>query len=74
MPGVHSQGIPERTSCMTQGPVPPASQLCPANPCTPLTTSCRPSPPRPPQTFRSKEISKSNVVDDMVESNAILYG
>jgi len=26
-----------------------------------------------PQTFRSKEISKSNVVDDMVESNAILY-
>lgn len=27
-----------------------------------------------PQTFRSKEISKSNVVDDMVESNSILYG
>uniref|UniRef100_A0A804RA41 Inositol-3-phosphate synthase n=1 Tax=Zea mays TaxID=4577 RepID=A0A804RA41_MAIZE len=27
-----------------------------------------------PQTFRSKEISKSNVVDDMVSSNAILYG
>jgi myo-inositol-1-phosphate synthase len=27
-----------------------------------------------PQTFRSKEISKSNVVDDMVNSNAILYG
>lgn len=27
-----------------------------------------------PQTFRSKEISKSNVVDDMVASNAILYG
>lgn len=26
-----------------------------------------------PQTFRSKEISKSNVVDDMVSSNAILY-
>lgn len=26
-----------------------------------------------PQTFRSKEISKSNVVDDMVASNAILY-
>jgi myo-inositol-1-phosphate synthase len=26
-----------------------------------------------PQTFRSKEISKSNVVDDMVESNSILY-
>lgn len=26
-----------------------------------------------PQTFRSKEISKSNVVDDMVESNNILY-
>ncbi|XP_048731591.2 inositol-3-phosphate synthase 1-A-like isoform X1 [Ostrea edulis] len=26
-----------------------------------------------PQTFRSKEISKSNVVDDMVESNRILY-
>lgn len=26
-----------------------------------------------PQQFRSKEISKSNVVDDMVESNAILY-
>jgi len=26
-----------------------------------------------PQTFRSKEISKSNVVDDMVNSNAILY-
>lgn len=26
-----------------------------------------------PQTFRSKEISKSNVVDDMVDSNAILY-
>lgn len=26
-----------------------------------------------PQTFRSKEISKSNVVDDMVGSNAILY-
>jgi myo-inositol-1-phosphate synthase len=27
-----------------------------------------------PQTFRSKEISKSNVVDDMVQSNGILYG
>merc|ERR1712187_319458 len=27
-----------------------------------------------PQTFRSKEISKSNVVDDMVHSNEILYG
>ncbi|GJP31939.1 hypothetical protein CLOM_g16437 [Closterium sp. NIES-68] len=26
-----------------------------------------------PQTFRSKEISKSNVVDDMVASNAIIY-
>jgi len=26
-----------------------------------------------PQTFRSKEISKSNVVDDMVDSNGILY-
>lgn len=26
-----------------------------------------------PQTFRSKEISKSNVVDDMVDSNEILY-
>lgn len=26
-----------------------------------------------PQTFRSKEISKSNVVDDMVDSNRILY-
>nr|AAP74579.1 inositol 1-phosphate synthase [Oryza coarctata] len=26
-----------------------------------------------PQTFRSKEISKSSVVDDMVSSNAILY-
>ena len=26
-----------------------------------------------PQTFCSKEISKSNVVDDMVSSNAILY-
>merc|ERR1719331_3326937 len=26
-----------------------------------------------PQTFRSKEISKSNVVDDMVHSNSILY-
>ncbi len=26
-----------------------------------------------PQTFRSKEISKSNVVDDMVASNPILY-
>ncbi|XP_033638734.1 inositol-3-phosphate synthase-like [Asterias rubens] len=26
-----------------------------------------------PQQFRSKEISKSNVVDDMVESNPILY-
>ncbi|QCD98670.1 inositol-3-phosphate synthase-like [Vigna unguiculata] len=26
-----------------------------------------------PQTFRSKEISKSNVVDDMVNSNALLY-
>ncbi|XP_025087314.1 inositol-3-phosphate synthase 1-like [Pomacea canaliculata] len=26
-----------------------------------------------PQTFRSKEISKSNVVDDMVESNPLLY-
>ncbi|XP_069699609.1 inositol-3-phosphate synthase 1-A [Periplaneta americana] len=27
-----------------------------------------------PQQFRSKEISKSNVVDDMVSSNRILYG
>lgn len=27
-----------------------------------------------PKQFRSKEISKSNVVDDMVESNPILYG
>nr|XP_033812738.1 inositol-3-phosphate synthase 1 [Geotrypetes seraphini] len=27
-----------------------------------------------PQQFRSKEISKSNVVDDMVQSNSILYG
>ena len=27
-----------------------------------------------PQTFRSKEISKSNVVDDMVDSNQVLYG
>merc|ERR1712070_726916 len=27
-----------------------------------------------PEQFRSKEISKSNVVDDMVESNPILYG
>ena len=26
-----------------------------------------------PKQFRSKEISKSNVVDDMVESNAVLY-
>ena len=26
-----------------------------------------------PQQFRSKEISKSNVVDDMVASNALLY-
>jgi myo-inositol-1-phosphate synthase len=26
-----------------------------------------------PQTFRSKVISKSNVVDDMVSSNSILY-
>lgn len=26
-----------------------------------------------PQQFRSKEISKSNVVDDMVNSNRILY-
>lgn len=26
-----------------------------------------------PQTFRSKEISKSNVVDDMVASNSLLY-
>merc|ERR1719424_57819 len=26
-----------------------------------------------PNCFRSKEISKSNVVDDMVESNGILY-
>lgn len=26
-----------------------------------------------PQTFRSKEISKSNVVDDMVQSNSLLY-
>lgn len=33
-----------------------------------------PDPPIPPQTFRSKEISKSNVVDDMVQSNSILYG
>jgi myo-inositol-1-phosphate synthase len=27
-----------------------------------------------PATFRSKEISKSNVVDDMVKSNGLLYG
>lgn len=27
-----------------------------------------------PQQFRSKEISKSNVVDDMVHSNQVLYG
>ncbi len=27
-----------------------------------------------PEQFRSKEISKSNVVDDMVEANRILYG
>jgi len=27
-----------------------------------------------PSQFRSKEISKSNVVDDMVASNRILYG
>ncbi|KAJ1540444.1 Myo-inositol-1-phosphate synthase [Cladochytrium tenue] len=27
-----------------------------------------------PQQFRSKEISKSNVVDDMVASNSLLYG
>jgi myo-inositol-1-phosphate synthase len=27
-----------------------------------------------PSQFRSKEISKSNVVDDMVASNSILYG
>ncbi|GAV04713.1 hypothetical protein RvY_14948 [Ramazzottius varieornatus] len=27
-----------------------------------------------PEQFRSKEISKSNVIDDMVESNSILYG
>ncbi|KAI8122018.1 Inositol-3-phosphate synthase [Lucilia cuprina] len=27
-----------------------------------------------PQQFRSKEISKSNVVDDMVDSNKLLYG
>ena len=26
-----------------------------------------------PKQFRSKEISKSNVVDDMVESNQVLY-
>lgn len=26
-----------------------------------------------PQQFKSKEISKSNVVDDMVQSNQILY-
>ena len=26
-----------------------------------------------PKQFRSKEISKSNVVDDMVESNKVLY-
>lgn len=26
-----------------------------------------------PQQFRSKEISKSNVIDDMVHSNSILY-
>ena len=26
-----------------------------------------------PATFRSKEISKSNVVDDMVRSNELLY-
>ena len=25
------------------------------------------------KTFRSKEISKSNVVDDMVEANSVLY-
>ena len=33
-----------------------------------------PLPALPRQTFRSKEISKSNVVDDMVQSNSILYG
>lgn len=27
-----------------------------------------------PEQFRSKEISKSNVIDDMIESNPILYG
>lgn len=27
-----------------------------------------------PHTFRSKEISKSNVVDDMVAANHLLYG
>lgn len=27
-----------------------------------------------PQQFRSKEVSKSNVVDDMVQSNPVLYG
>ncbi|EMP24083.1 Inositol-3-phosphate synthase 1 [Chelonia mydas] len=27
-----------------------------------------------PQQFRSKEVSKSNVVDDMVQSNPLLYG
>lgn len=27
-----------------------------------------------PQQFRSKEISKSNVVDDTVQANPILYG
>lgn len=27
-----------------------------------------------PHTFRSKEVSKSNVVDDMVRSNGLLYG
>ena len=26
-----------------------------------------------PKQFRSKEISKSNVVDDMVQSNTLLY-
>jgi myo-inositol-1-phosphate synthase len=26
-----------------------------------------------PEQFRSKEISKSNVVDDMVDSNRVLY-
>lgn len=27
-----------------------------------------------PQQFRSKEISKSNVVDDTVQANPVLYG